>query len=168
MLVWRGQSAYEFYRLGRQLELDVYQLERATCFIRVPLVNLLVVVGAMAFMPLQSLDFELRWLNFRAGLSVSLPSMLALVLLPVWGLHQNMRDVIKARVAQLQVAMDDCDRDDLGQLALLTTHRETVRDFNAWPLDVGLVGKLLFYVIIPPLAWVAAALVELVVERVVG
>jgi len=99
---------------------------------------------------------------------VSIPSILALVLPPIWGLHTNMRSVIKARVAELQSEINNCDRSDFAQLALLTEHRETVRDFNSWPLDVALVGKVLFYVIIPPLAWVAAALVEQVVDGVVG
>ena len=168
LLVWRVHCALEFKRLGAGLDLDVYQLDGLAGFVRVPLFNLLVVVGAMALMPLQSLDFELRWFNFRAGLIVSIPSVLALVLPPIWGLHTNMRDVIKARVAELQVAINACDRSDFGQLALLTEHRETVRDFNSWPLDVGLVGKVLFYVIIPPLAWVAAALVEQLVDKAVG
>ncbi len=168
LLAWRLHCAFEFKRLGAQLELDVYQLDGLSGFVRVPLFNLLVVVGALALMPLQSLDFELRWFNFRAGLMVSIPSVLALVLPPIWGLHTNMRDVIKARVAQLQAAINVCDRNDFGQLALLTEHRETVRGFNSWPLDVGLVGKVLFYVIIPPLAWVAAALVEQLVDKAVG
>lgn len=168
MLCWRLHCALQFRALGNKLSIDVYQLDGLNGFVRQPLFSLLTVAGAMAFMPLQSLDFELRWFNFRAGLIVSVPSILALVLPPIWGLHQNMRDVIKARVAELQVAINDCDRDDFAQLALLTEHRETVRDFNAWPLDVGLVGKVLFYVIIPPLAWVAAALVEQLVDGVVG
>lgn len=168
LLAWRLHCAFEFKKLGEQLELDVYQLDGLDNFVRVPLFNLLVVVGAMALMPLQSLDFELRWFNFRAGLIVAVPSVLALVLPAIWGLHTNMRNAIKTRVAELQVAINDCDRSDFSQLALLTEHRETVRGFNSWPLDVGLVGKVLFYVIIPPLAWVAAALVEQLVDKAVG
>lgn len=168
MLCWRLHCALQFRALGAKLKLDVYQLDGLGGFVRQPLFSLLIVAGAMALMPLQSLDFELRWLNFRAGLIVSIPSILALVLPPIWGLHSNMRNVIRARVAELQVEINNCDRNDFAQLALLTEHRETVRDFNSWPLDVGLVGKVLFYVFIPPLAWVAAALVEQVVDGVVG
>jgi len=168
MLCWRLHCALQFHALGKKLDLDVYQLDGLDKFVRQPLFSLLIIAGSMALMPLQSLDFELRWFNFRAGLIVSIPSMLLLVVPPIWGLHVNMRDLIKTRVAELQAQINICDRNDFAQLALLTEHRETVRDFNSWPLDIALVGKVLFYVIIPPLAWVAAALVEQVVDGVIA
>lgn len=167
LLCWRISCSVAMRRLGERLSIDVYQLDGLNGFVRVPLVHLLIVAGAVVLMPLQSLDLELRWINYRSGLYVGLPSLLLLVVPPIWGLHKNMRDRIGERVAQLQASVDECDRADFSRLALLIEHRETVRDFASWPLDVALVGKLLFYLIIPPLAWVAAALVERLVDTVV-
>lgn len=167
MLCWRANCAFAMYRLGEQLSIDVYQFDGLDRFVRLPLLHLLVAVGALVLMPLQSLDFQIRWVNYRSGLSVGLPALFLLVLPPIWGLHKNMRDRIAERIAQLQTQVDECDREDFSRLALLIEHRETVRNFASWPLDVGLVGKLLFYLFIPPLAWVAAALVERLVDQVV-
>ena len=167
MLCWRLQCSIAMYHLGRQLQTDVYRLHGLGEFVRLPLVHLLVVVGGLVLLPLQSLDFQLRWINYRSGLFVGLPAMLLLVLPPIWGLHNNMRDRITARLSELQTSIEGCDRNDFAQLALLVEHRETVRGFPSWPLDVGLVGKLVLYLIIPPLAWVAAALVERAVDTLV-
>jgi len=136
MLAWRLLAAFDLRRLGRSLELDVYQLGELGAFVRLPLFCLL-------------------------------PAAALFVLPPVLGLHANMRDTIRHRVGEIQALINDCDRDDLGQLALLTEHRETLRGFPSWPVDIGLIGKVLFYLVIPPLAWVAAALVERAVDSVV-
>lgn len=167
LLCWRSYCAHAMYRLGEKLNIDVYQLDGLNRFVRLPLLHLLIIVGAFVLMPLQSLDFQVRWINYRSGVSVGLLALLLFVAPPIWGLHKNMRDRIAERITQLQSLVNDCDRENFPRLALLIEHRETVRDFTSWPLDVGLVGKLLLYLIIPPLAWVAAALVERLVDKVV-
>ena len=167
MLCWRLRCSWAMYRLGTQLNIDVYKFHGLDAFVRLPLTHLLIVMGALALLPLQSLDFELRWINYRSGLFVGLPALILLVLPPIWGLHQNMRDRIAERIAELQDEVNRLDRSDFSQLALLIEHRETVRSFRSWPLDVALVGKLLFYLFIPPMAWVAAALVERAVDNFV-
>ena len=167
MLAWRLYCTRALHQIGGVLELDVYRLDRLRHFMRVPLFHLLIVMGAMALMPLQALDLDLRWINYRAGLLVGVPAAILLFVLPTWALHKNMRQTIVRRLDELQLEIDHCDRSDFAQLALLTQHRETVRGFSSWPVDVGLIGKLLFYLVIPPLAWVAAALVERMVDTFV-
>ncbi len=167
LLCWRVKCSFALYRLGRQLEIDVYGLHGLSGFVLVPLIHLLIVVGGIALLPLQSLDFQIRWANYQAGLFIAAISLFLLVLPPILGLHQNMRDCIARRLQELQVEVDDCGRGDFSRLALLIEHRETVRSFTSWPLDIGFVGKLLFYLFIPPLAWVAAALVERAVDSAI-
>lgn len=167
MLCWRLHCSWAMYRLGVRLDIDVYRFDGLDAYMRLPLTHLLIVMGALVLLPLQSLDFELRWINYRSGLFVGLPALVLLVLPPIWGLHKNMRDRIAERIAELQEEVNRVDRSDFSQLALLIEHRETVRSFRSWPLDVALVGKLLFYLFIPPLAWIAAALVERAVDNFV-
>ena len=45
-------------------------------------------------------------------------------------------------------------------LESLTSHIDRIRGMSSWPVDVGLAARVFGYVIIPPLAWVGAALVE--------
>ncbi len=168
LLSWRLFSARALRRLGERLSIDVYDLHALNAFVRVPMLDLLVVMGALALMVLQSIDLEFRWDNYRTGLLVIIPTAIVLLVYPVWGLHRNMRSALDAQLARIQRRIDDCDREDLTRLGALVEHRETVRNFSSWPLDVGLLGKGLLYLVLPPLAWVAAALVERGVERFVG
>jgi hypothetical protein len=39
-----------------------------------------------------------------------------------------------------------------------------VQRVSDWPLDIGALSQLAFYLIIPPLTWVGAALIENVVD----
>ena len=168
LLAWRLYSAWAMYRLGQRLQLDVYQLNNLGAFVRPSLADVLIIMGSMALMPLQALDFDLRWVNYRSGLMIGLPSAIALFAFPIWGLHQNMRRVIDTRLVEIQSALDACERNDFPKLSMFTEHRAAVKGFSAWPINVGLISKALFYLVIPPLAWIAAALVEQAVERFVG
>ncbi|MBL6691279.1 MAG: hypothetical protein ISP91_12890, partial [Pseudomonadales bacterium] len=58
--------------------------------------------------------------------------------------------------------------DDVHQLEVLLQRRERVSSAPTWPADVSTFQRFLLYIIIPPLAWVGAALVELVVEGFLG
>ena len=54
------------------------------------------------------------------------------------------------------------------ELELLLQHRDRLRQSHTWPFDLGLVYRLLLYVVIPPLAWLGAALVETAVEGLIS
>ena len=56
----------------------------------------------------------------------------------------------------------------LERLNALLRRREYVEDVHGWPLDIRLLSRAVFYVIIPPLAWVGAALVELSIETLIA
>jgi len=114
----------------------------------------------VAIMPLQSLDAEFRWSNYQAGLLVSLPAALLFFLLPLWGVHRALWTQRKQRLAELQVSINRCDRRDIVRLDALVEHRHRVAAMSTWPFDLQLLSRTLFYLVIPPLAWVGAALVE--------
>ena len=46
-------------------------------------------------------------------------------------------------------------------------YEQYVKDIWEWPIQ-GYVQRLVFYVLLPPLAWVLAALVEQIVDSYVG
>jgi len=160
----RLQAAREVSRPGRRARIDLYALERVRPFARLALVDVLVVMGAIAFMPLQSLDAEFRWDNYSIGLAVALPTALLMLVLPLWGVHRSLLGARTLRLNELQIQLDRADRSDLAGLELLLAHRERVRGVHTWPLDLRLFGRALFYLVIPPLAWVGAALVESLVD----
>ena len=54
---------------------------------------------------------------------------------------------------------DEAD-EDLPHLEALLTHRDRLRDHPTWPFNTAFVYQLVVYLIIPPIAWAGAALVE--------
>jgi hypothetical protein len=55
---------------------------------------------------------------------------------------------------------------DIQTLNTLLTQRTHLQKVSSWPLNLDNVGRLLFYMFIPPLTWVGAALIERVVDGV--
>ena len=127
--------------------------------------DVLIIMGAIALMPLQALDLEFRWVNYEAGLIIGGIAAISLFVLPLWGVHLAIDAARSTRLRELQQQVDSCDRGDITQLESLVAHRDRVQGIHTWPLDLRLIIRVLFYLVLPPLAWVGAALVENVVER---
>lgn len=152
-------------RMGFEVKVDLYNLETLRPFANVALMHVLVVMGAVALMPLQSLDAEFRWVNYEAGLAISIPSAIAFLLLPLWGVHRNIQTQQRLRLNEIQAVVNGCDREDIATLEKVVAHRDRIQTLNTWPMDLRLLYRAAFYLIIPPLAWVGAALVENLVDQ---
>jgi len=48
----------------------------------------------------------------------------------------------------------------IEKLLPLLNYRREIAQHSTWPFDIGNLTTLLFYLIIPPLTWVGAALIE--------
>ena len=60
------------------------------------------------------------------------------------------------------------DSESLQYLNALLDRRSFLRSVHTWPLDLESASRVAFYLVIPPLAWVGAALVEMFVTSFVG
>ena len=165
VLSWRLPVSLALSRLGAGMKVDVYRLDRLRPLARIATLDILVVAGAMAFMPLQSLDAEFRIVNYNYGIIVGVPAAIMLFVLPLWGARGNIRDRKAERIAALRAKLDTADRDDVAVIETLSAHMERLRGLSNWPVDLRLATRIVAYVIIPPLAWVGAALVENLVDR---
>ncbi|NIP14515.1 MAG: hypothetical protein GWM88_07210 [Pseudomonadales bacterium] len=165
VLSWRLPISVALSQLGARMKVDVYRIDRLRPLARIATLDILVVAGAMAFMPLQSLDAEFRIVNYNYGIIVGVPAAIALFVLPLWGARGNIRDRKVERVAALQAKLEAVDHDDVAALEAVTAHIDRLRALSNWPVDLRLATRVFAYVIIPPLAWVGAALVENLVDR---
>jgi len=165
MLSWRFSVSRSMSRLGESLDLDIYRLDKLRPLARLATTEVLVVVGSMAFMPLQSFDANLDAANYIPGASVGIPAAVALFLLPLWGAHKNIVSRKVQRLDQLILVQDATSRRDLAELEVVTAHIERVRNIPNWPIDVQLITRLFVYLVIAPLAWVGAALVERLIDQ---
>lgn len=165
VLSWRLPVSLALSRLGARIELDVYRLDRLRPLARIATLDVLVVAGALALMPLQSLDAEFRFYNYNYGIAVGVPAAVMLFIFPLWGVRGNIRGRKAERIAELRAKLAAVDRDDVAALEALSAHMERLRGLSNWPIDLRLATRIFAYVIIPPLAWVGAALVENLVDR---
>ena len=165
IFAWTVPLSASLSRLGRGMRVDLYRLDRVRPLGRLATYSVLTVAGSMAFMPLQALDAEFRWVNYEAGLTVGVPAAIGLFLLPLIGVRNNIRERKRERLEVLNARIDEIARDDVAQLETIAAHVERIRNLPNWPLDLANMTRLLGYVVIPPLAWVGAALVENLVDR---
>jgi hypothetical protein len=160
LLCWRLPTSLALSRLGANLDLDLYRLDKVRPLARVANADVLTAVGAMAFMPLQSLDAEFRLGNYAVGFGIGTAAVVFLFTVPLWGIHRHIVRAKAARLHELYERIEQIRRDDIPTLETVSSHIERIRTIPNWPVDLQLVTRLFGYVIIPPLAWVAAALVE--------
>jgi len=174
LLATRFAVSNAFAALGESVSADVFGLERLRPLARNGVVDAAIVMGALLFVPLQSLDAEFRWENYRFGLLVALPALAVFLFWPLRTVHRRIRADRDARLRavdeQIEAAGDAPPEgpEETERLEHLLAHRDRLREARTWPLDLRLLSRVLLYVIIPPLAWAAAALVERGVDAALG
>ena len=170
----RVTSARAFRGLAEVVEIDLLRPDRLRPLARAGVVDVVIIAGALLFTPLQSLDAEFRWYNYHFGLVVALPAAAFLLAWPLRPLHARNREERATRLAELerQIATlgadAPTDADASARLEALLAHRDRLRAARVWPLSAGLLSRVLLYMVIPPLAWAGAALVERMVDRLLG
>lgn len=155
-------------RMGRVVAIDLYDLDALNGFGRAGLNSFLMVVGALALTTIQSIDQEFRAENYLNGLYVGVPAAIVLVALPIASLHLRIRALKRQALQELDIQTHavsrSLDQESLLRLNALLQRREFVRGLRNWPMDLSIFSRFVLYVFIPPLAWVGAALVELVLD----
>jgi hypothetical protein len=155
-------------KLGSRYPVNLYKLSAVRPFGRMAILDLLFAMGIIALIPLQSLDFELRWDNYKDALLFVLPVALAMTLLPMWGVHRAILEQKVMKVEAMQMRIDNADHDDLVGMEALLSHRDRIAESVTWPIDVKLASRIALYVVLPPIAWSAAAMVEMLIERFIA
>lgn len=156
-------------QLGRQhAKVDLLRPDSLLPFGRIGTLSLAIVTITLALTVFQSLDAELRWVNYRNAFAVGLPAAFVLLLLPMLGIRQNVRAAKQQALEKLNAAIAVADRelnaDSLHYLSDLLRQRESIEHVREWPLDTTAFSRVAIYVVIPPLAWMGSAIVEILIE----
>ncbi len=172
LLFVRLHIARIFSSLGKTIEFSLFEQSELQPFARVGMLDVVIVVGSMAIATVQSLDAQFRLDNYLSAMLVATPAAIALLVRPMWALHRRMatrKAELGAEIdALIKSASEKTSLDEMHKLELLLQRRDRVRSLNTWPLDISIWRRLAFYVLIPPLAWVGAALMEVVVSQMLG
>ena len=172
LLSSRVQVARAFSRLGEVVGFDLFHLDRLKPLARSGMIDVVAIAIGLAMTPLQSLDAQFRWGNYSFAMMVMLPAGVILLLWPLLSIHRRIRAEkhqhfvrVDALIRNARVAATP---EEILGLETLLAHRDRLREQRTWPLSTALLSRLFLYLIIPPVAWAGAAVVEAFVDRMIG
>jgi hypothetical protein len=168
------QNAFLFYRLGRDhLRIDLLTARELVPLAWVSVISTLAFIGAQAMFTLLTLDANSGWETVVPGFLGTAPPMIPMFLLPIWSTHRRLKiakhEELEAVREQLELlragqAAPLAELEKLSHLNELLAYRREINGVSEWPFDLGAMSRLGLYLIIPPLTWVGAALIENLVD----
>ncbi|MFQ5982568.1 MAG: hypothetical protein ACE5KS_04250 [Woeseiaceae bacterium] len=172
VLTYRLHTAWCFYKKGKTVRVDLYDTGKYEPFARNGLDDVLGITVLLVLATVQSLDAEFRLYNYLTAWIVAFPAAATLLILPMLSLQRRLLAHKKEFLEEMHRQVSDASRavepDSLAQLELLMQHRDRVRHASAWPIDLSIASRLMLYIIIPPIAWLGAAFVEVGIDRILG
>ena len=164
------QQAIVFGRLGGDYaRVSLLNTRNLLPFARVSIISSLAVLGALALFPLINVESGLDLKESVPGAVIILGPLVIMFIIPVWPLHQRLVQLKQQELFGLQERIEaalagssgvNLESAQIDTLLPLLNYRREITQISTWPFDVGNITMLLFYLIIPPLTWVGAALVE--------
>jgi hypothetical protein len=168
------QNAALFYRLGRDhLRIDLLTARELVPLAWVSVISTLAFIGAQAMFTLLILDEHSGLETILPGFLTTTPAMIAMFMLPIWSTHKRLKASKHQELVAVREQMELlrggqaaplAEPEKLSQLNELLAYRREINDVSEWPFDLGAVSRLGLYLIIPPLTWVGAALIENLVD----
>ena len=165
-MLWRLVRLSVFvYRLGGKVRVDLGDQRLLGVFTDIGIRHLLIIVVALSVIPMQAILTGRMQLNdFVPALIATVPVALIVVVLPILGVHRGVVFAKERELDRLAPLLEAADRDS-ERFLLLSLYRQRVAETSEWPLSGGSASRVVLYFVIPPLAWIAAALVENVVSN---
>jgi len=160
-------NARMFRRLAQGAEIDLLNPHTLKPFGRMAVSSTLVVVGSQA-------SFSIMWMGSQTNPWTTIPGLVAttlallfLFIAPVWPVHRALKIAKNNEYARLSRRISeqaDRARGDYAALAPLLAYRREISSTSEWPLDLNLLTRLGLYLVIVPLTWIGAALIENLVD----
>lgn len=180
LLVWLGMmcaihalidNARLFRSLAQSIEIDLLDPEKLTPFGRMSVASTLVVIGAQA-------SFSIMWLGGEVSLWSTIPGIIPttaaiiyLLIAPVWPIHKKLRaqkvqeiERVQGRINQMAAERKSSLEHLAENLSPLLAYRREISRTSEWPFNLSVLARLGLYIIIVPLTWIGAALIENVVD----
>ena len=127
------------------------------------------VIGAMVLFPIMWLGPSTSIWTTVPGLIPTTSALVFLFLAPIWPVHLALRDIKRAEIDRVQQQITTPRRagdgdPDYPSLAPLLAYRREIASTSEWPFDLSIVTRFGLYLIIVPLTWIGAALIENLVD----
>lgn len=168
------QQAVTFARLGaREVQISILNTQPLLAFGRVAIFSSLALIGALAMFPLMSLDSEFHMAEGLPGAVAMMAPLLIMFVIPVWPVHRRLSTLKVVTLAGLSSKIEtwlgagdgsNPTAQEIAELAPLLAYRREIAQLSTWPFDVGSMARLFLYLVIVPLTWAGAALIERLVD----
>ncbi len=131
--------------------------------------------GCMHSYFLLATEGDLRYLAMLPGFFATFIPMAFIFLIPLFPIRKRIREYKFQELEQIQQHLNKLtsgksnleeDEEKVSALQPLFEYRREIRQVSEWPFDSPVFMRLLFYLTIPPLTWVGAALIERLVDLV--
>ena len=97
------------------------------------------------------------------------PAAVLLLIWPLRPIHRRLRQekdrLLSAADGLVATKTGATSAAEVAELETLLAYRDRVRSQPTWALDVPLLSRFALYVVIPVIAWIGAALVEIAIDR---
>ena len=123
--------------------------------------------------PLMNLDSQFDLAEALPGILATVGPLILIFFIPVWPLHRRLSALKKEALAALSIRLESCLGDDddtqpppekMADLTALLAYRREISQISTWPFDLSSMTRLLLYLVIVPLTWAGAALIERLVN----
>ncbi len=161
------------YLGGAVARVSLLDIRALLPFARVSIISSLAIIGALALFPLINLEGGLNLAESVPGVVAILGPLVVIFIIPVWPLHKRLvklKEKELTRVSdKIEASLDDpgevdLESADIDTLLPLLTYLREIAQLSTWPFNLGSFTTLAFYLIIPPLTWAGAALIENLVD----
>ena len=169
-----ARNAHMVSRMGHRLvRVDLLQPSLLKPFGRIALLPTLGLLGTQVLYPLLSLGGSFNPFAVAPGFIVTLIALTYLLIKATWPLH---RRLAAAKQSALQDIENDIalwrrqqgsDANDLSKLQPMLGYREYLQSLSEWPFSLSTLARWSLYLIIPPVTWICAALMENAIDRLV-
>lgn len=168
------QQARLFARLGnKHVTISLLNTRKLLPFARVSIYSTLAIIGAVALFPLIGFESGMKQVEILPGAIATVGPMVAIFIFPIWPIHRRLRTMKEQEMTLINDRIEACAEEGDGadsqaqllqKLTPLLAYRREIAQVSTWPFDFGNIARLVLYMVIPPLTWVAAALMENLVD----
>jgi hypothetical protein len=164
-------NARAFRRLTPVIDVDVLNTGILTPVGRMAVSSTLMVIGAQASLSIMWLGGATNPWTTIPGLLTTSTALVYLFIAPVWPLHKAIKRAKAKEIEHVQISINAyklSPAQDYANIAPLLIYRREIGQISDWPMDINVITRLGLYLIIVPLTWVGAALIENAVDLFIG
>ncbi|MGB3466417.1 MAG: hypothetical protein WBA74_14150 [Cyclobacteriaceae bacterium] len=164
-----------FAAIIRKTEINLLHTEELTVFLLTGIRSTLAFAGTYALFPLIGIS-SFRDMFFNPAILIFIPLILAMILIPLMPLRKKIKEAKQKELQLINQAIDG-DRSSLQHSLIadsatglniidLINYKKIISKTSEIPFNVPTAFRLLLYIIIPLLTWVAASLVDKIVVAI--